>query len=122
MMDFIINTLKWIGAVAALLIIGSFVWAYLRSRAEAEAAKNRKAWLIEKYGPRDGQRLADGEVWIGMTAEQVLDTLGHPDMVDQKQLKTKSREVYKWRAMGRRRIAYQITCDDGFVTAISDRR
>ena len=105
-----------------LIIGGVILWVIIAVKMSLKKDEEKKKMLIEKYGKEDGERLAEGEMWIGMTSEQVLDALGQPDMVDQKQLVKCSREVFKWRVEGKRRIAYQITCDDGIVTAISDKR
>lgn len=122
MMDFFMDVLKWTGIIVGVIVFLVILWSILSVRNDGKRAAEKRKWLIEKYGDETGNRLANGEVWIGMTTDQVLDALGKPDMFDQKELKKFSREVLKWRAEGKRRIAYQITCDDGIVTAISDRR
>ena len=109
--------------IGTVLIVAFIVWLIYRAiETDKENKKKRKDELIAKYGEDEANRMLNGEIWMGMTAEQVLETIGKPDMVDQKQMAKCSREVLKWRESGKRRIAYQITCDDGIVTGISDRR
>lgn len=39
---------------------------------------DRKRLMVEKYGATDGERIAKGEVWIGMKKSMLLDSKGYP--------------------------------------------
>lgn len=45
-----------------------------------EAANERKASLVKRYGIKIAQRLLAEEVWIGMTDKMVRDEFGEPDI------------------------------------------
>lgn len=53
--------------------------------------------------------------WQGQTAEQLRDSLGEPLDIDQKVLKTKVKEVWKYEQTGKNRFGLKITLDDGVV-------
>ena len=55
-------------------------------------------------------------LWKGQTAEQVLDAIGEPKDIDQKVLKTKTKETWKYFPSGRRRYGLRVMLDDGEVT------
>jgi hypothetical protein len=39
---------------------------------------DRKRLMVEKYGAADGERIAMGQVWIGMKKSMLLDSKGYP--------------------------------------------
>jgi cbb3-type cytochrome oxidase subunit 3 len=88
--------------------IGYFLFQRQRAKnkqAAAEASRlellrqveARRASLTAKYSD---EKLVDaimrGSYWQGQTAEQLLDSLGAPVDVDEKVLKTKKREIWKY--------------------------
>ena len=96
--------------VLGALILGAFVcvWGYLQRRRQ----------LTEKYGdPEVARRIMKRELWQGETQEQLLESLGTPADTDQKVLKTKSKEVWKYRPVGKNRFGLKVTLDDGIVVA-----
>ena len=94
------------GAVALVGAVG--VWGYFQRRKQ----------LTAKYGdPEITRRIMKQEVWQGETQEQLLESLGKPEDVDQKVLKTKSKEVWKYRPTGKNRFGLKVTLDDGIVVA-----
>jgi len=97
------------GAVVALglLILVVCVWAYRR----------RRRHLIERYGdPAIARQIMKCVIWKGETQEQLLESLGRPADIDQKVLKTKTKEVWKYRKTARNRFGLKVTLDDGIVT------
>ena len=56
-------------------------------------------------------------LWPGETHEQLLESLGTPADTDQKILKTKSKEIWKYRPVGKNRFGLKVTLDDGIVVA-----
>jgi hypothetical protein len=63
------------------------------------------------------QRMMQGQIWPGQTSEQLNDTLGLPVTVDDIQLKTKKREVWKYGKTGINRYRLRITLDNDVVVS-----
>lgn len=82
-----------------------------------EAARAREEALIGRFGRETAARLIAGEIWIEQTAEQVREALGDPEEVEEKILKTKQREVWKYGRTGVNRFTTRITLDDGVVAS-----
>jgi hypothetical protein len=61
------------------------------------------------------EMLTKEKFWVGQTKEQLIDSLGEPLAVDQKVLKTKVKEVWKYEQTGKNRYGLKITLDDGVV-------
>ncbi|HJR55624.1 MAG TPA: hypothetical protein VJ798_03515 [Rhizomicrobium sp.] len=92
--------------------LGLVLWAFFAALARAQ---RRKA-LMEKYGDADlVERLMRREVWEGQTAEQLLDSRGTPASVDNKVLKTKTTDTWKYNRMGRGQYAIRIIVENGVV-------
>ena len=101
---YILGGLVLVGAVILVIC----VWGY----------SQRRKHLTAKYGDVEiARRLMKHVVWQGETREQLLDSLGEALDVDQKVLKTKTKEVWKYRRIGANRFGLKITLDDGVVTA-----
>ncbi len=95
-----------LGALVLAAIVG--VWGY----------RQRRKQLTEKYGaPEIARRIMKRVLWQGETQEQLLEALGTPEDIDQKILKTKSKEVWKYRPSGKNRFGLKVTPDDGIVVA-----
>ncbi len=76
----------------------------------------RRAQLMEKYGD---EKIVDmimkKQFWQGQTTEQLLDSLGRPLDVDQKVLKTKIKEIWKYHETGKNRYALKIILENNEV-------
>lgn len=95
-------------AGAAVLVCAVAVWGYLQRRKQ----------LTAKYGdPAIARRIMQRVVWQGETQEQLRESFGEPADIDQKVLKTKSKEVWKYRPTGKNRFGLKVTLDDGVVVA-----
>jgi hypothetical protein len=96
------------GAVGLVVLVATVcVWAYRR----------RRRHLIERYGdPEIARQIMKCVLWKGETQEQLLESLGRPADIDQKVLKTKTKEVWKYRPTARNRFGLKVTLDDGIVT------
>ena len=95
-------------AGAVVLACAIAVWGYLQRRKQ----------LTARYGDSEiARRIMKREVWQGETQEQLLESLGQPADIDQKVLKTKSKEVWKYRPTGKNRFGLKVTLDDGVVVA-----
>ncbi|MCE9609526.1 MAG: hypothetical protein K8R23_04885 [Chthoniobacter sp.] len=90
-----------------VLVGGICLWAY----------RQRRRHLIERYGdPEVARRIMRGVLWQGETAEQLRESLGTPADTDEKVLKTKTKEIWKYRPTKRNRFGLKVTLDDGIVT------
>lgn len=108
----IFETVGWIipGVVVAAAV-AIFFWL--------KYDKKRKLllYLRKKYESEElVQKIFQGYFWQGQSEAQLLDALGSPAAVDQKLLKTKTRDVWKYRHQGGNRFALRITVEDGYVT------
>ncbi len=89
-----------------ILVLVICVWAWRR----------RRRHLIERYGdPEIARRIMRGVIWQGETQEQLIESLGQPKDIDQKVLKTKTKEIWKYRPTTRQRFGLKVTLDDGVV-------
>lgn len=87
------------------------------------SSKVRKAKLLEKYDdPAIVDLILRGGVWVGQSADQLRDSLGRPVDVDQKVLKTKIKETWKYNQTGKNRFALRVTLEQGRVVGWDDKR
>lgn len=76
----------------------------------------KRARLMMKYKDEELiERLMEEKFWVGQTKEQLIDSLGEPLDVDEKVLKTKVKEVWKYEQTGKNRYGLKIKLDDGVV-------
>lgn len=92
-----------------LAVGGFFVLRYYQK-------KIRRERLMKKYGNSElVDRLMNRMFWQGQSEEQLLDSLGKPVDIDQKVLKTKTKEVWKYNQTGKGRYALRVTLENGEV-------
>lgn len=95
-------------AVAGFLLL--FLNKWLKKRA-------RLRYLREKYEDEViVQKILKKTIWIGQTSEQLADALGYPAATDRKLLKTKTRDIWKYRHQGANRYGLRITVENDEVT------
>ena len=83
---------------------------------QAFQKKRRRDSLMAKYQDENlVKALMSRSFWQGQTAEQLVDSLGRPHSVDQKALKTKKKEVWKYNHEGGNRYGLRITLDNDQV-------
>lgn len=76
----------------------------------------RAAYLKQKYNnAATVEAILEGKVWESMTEEQLIDSIGKPEAIDNKQMKRKSRDVWKYQHRGGSRYGLRITIENGFV-------
>lgn len=93
--------------VLIFLVIG--IWSHYRNKWKRER-------LMEKYSDAAlVDKLMQGMFWQGQTDEQLMDSLGKPLDIDQKVLKTKSKETWKYNETGKNRYALKIIIENGEV-------
>lgn len=103
----------WILYVPIILGVATFI---IRLYLKRRTFLLRKELLFNKYG---NEALVDKILgryfWQGQTSEQLFDSLGKPQGVDQKILKTKKKEVWKYNHQGGNRFGLRITLDNDIV-------
>lgn len=104
MTGYLLPILAFIGAIGMYIL---FKYMKRQQRLEYLRNKYRNEELV--------QRIFNGYFWEGQSANQLVDSLGQPDAVDRKVLKTKTKEVWKYGHQGANRYALRITLDDGIV-------
>lgn len=99
-----------IPTVIAIVIIATGVWL------NKEAKKARRKELFEKY---KDESVVEGIMaktfWQGQTSEQLLDSFGEPLAIDNKVLKTKKKEIWKYDTIARNRYGLKITLENDIV-------
>ncbi len=82
-----------------LAVVAMFVYSYYQNKLKRDR-------LIEKYGDAAlVDKLMRRMFWQGQTEEQLRDSLGKPLDIDQKVLKTKTKEIWKYNETGKNRYA-----------------
>lgn len=114
-----------VGSAGFLLVL--FVWfkraLAAKEKAEQEAARQaRSQELTEKYCAEVAQRIEDQILWQGATPDMVVDMFGPPVEVNEQQLKTKTKTMYKYFQTGKNRFALRVIFDDDSVVKWEDRR
>lgn len=101
-------------SIAGLMVVG-FILLGISGR--QQLAKRRQA-LIAKYGSADvADMIMAQKIWMGMTSDQLLDSLGRPESIDQEITVRKAREIWKYGRMGENRYRNRVTVDNGQVAA-----
>lgn len=85
------------------------------AEARKKALAKRRAALLERFSEEDVDRIMNQVLWKGETAEMLIESIGRPLSIDQKVLKTRVKEVWKYAQLGHRRYATRITLEDGVV-------
>jgi len=97
-------------AVVLAVIIGA-VWLHKVVKKE-----RRLSYLREKYGDEEiAQNMMNQNIWQGQTAGQLLDSIGQPEDIDNKVLKTKKKEIWKYQNRGGNRYGLRITLENDEV-------
>jgi hypothetical protein len=89
---------------------------FLVIRSQEKARQRRLEYLRNKYKDEAiVQRILARQYWQGQTPDQLVDSLGRPIDIDQKVLKTKKREVWKYHQQSRTRFGLRITLENDVV-------
>lgn len=102
------------------MVVCFFLWLIVRAGVPPAQAKATRALryvnALEKYGdPQIAANIADHMIWAGATEEQLTESWGRPVSVDQKLLKTKTKEVWKYNRTGKNRYGSRVTLENGEV-------
>lgn len=90
-------------------------------RAAAEEAQRkqreeRRAYLINRFGNEwIADRILEKKYWKGQSEDQLRESLGDPEDTDQRVLKKKTKETWKYYETGRNRYDLKIFLEDGEV-------
>lgn len=100
--------MEFVFGFIALCVVWAMIAAYLK--------KVRRQQLMEKYGDElIVNRIMNKMYWQGQTEEQLIDSIGRPLDTDQRVMKTKIKEVWKYNRTGKGRYALRITFENGVV-------
>lgn len=116
------ETIGWGWFAGGTAIVGAgYFWTKSRNEKARQAEllrqeQERRAELLKKYGDEKiVQAIMNRSYWQGQTSEQLRDSLGHPADIDEKVLKTKKKEVWKYHPMGGNRFGLRITLEQNQV-------
>lgn len=65
-----------------------------KRKENAQAFNERKQKFISKYGPIEGEKIAKGLIWIGMTEGMLLDSWGRPEDINSTVTRYSTRKQY----------------------------
>lgn len=99
--------------ITLAIIVGIIV---LLGWISSAAEKERREGIYKKYGQTElAERLVKKMFWVGETREQLKDSFGDPLDIDQKVLKTRKREIWKYVRKGTNRYGLKFTLDNDIV-------
>lgn len=100
--------MEWL--IGIVVIVGLFIAFSIHSD------KKRREQLLAKYGdPKIVEMIMSRKFWQGQTQEQLIDSLGRPADIDQKVLKSKVKETWKYNQKGRNRFGLRIIVENNIV-------
>jgi hypothetical protein len=95
-----------VGVLLAGASIG--VWALVKW--------TQRKGLLQKYGdPTIAERIQQKLIWEGQTAEQLRDSQGAPEAIEEAYLKHVQRQVWKYGRTGKNRFRLRVTLENGCV-------
>ncbi|HIF9205200.1 TPA: DUF2845 domain-containing protein [Photobacterium damselae] len=105
------KSIGW-GVIIGGVVAGILFYLWLISNKK----KKRREYLINKYQDLSlVDDLINQRFWLEQTSEQLIDSLGYPIDVEQKILKTKKKEIWKYSHQGGNRYGLRITLDNDLV-------
>jgi hypothetical protein len=95
-----------------LVVLVGVAWIVVSSH----NTKKRRAALLVKYGDLEiVEKIMRRMFWQGQTEQQLIDSLGHPLDIDQRVLKSKTKETWKYNRIGKNRYGLRVIIENGFV-------
>ena len=128
------NVWWWLVAIAVAVTVVMIIKAFIASkdkkylelvRQEREREKEREErqkYLVEKYGEKEGLELFEHKFWVGMTVEQLIDSIGEPY---EKNDRSHEQTYFYDRSQGPGggiRYGITVTIKDGEVTNVAFQR
>lgn len=116
------ETVGWVWFILGIVAIGGGYFWYQSKEEKArqvellQQEQARRSELLKKYGDEKlVEAIMNRSYWQGQTAEELQDSLGHPADIDEKVLKTKKKEVWKYHHAGGNRFGLRITLENNQV-------
>ncbi|OJY42549.1 MAG: hypothetical protein BGP08_18590 [Rhizobiales bacterium 64-17] len=75
----------------------------------------RREKLVAKYGEVIAEKIIARKVWQGMTSEQLIESWGQPEDLDEKVLKAKTKEIWKYGCNGKNRYRQRVYVENNEV-------
>ncbi len=107
----LVDAVGWV--VPLVVVIGSvglvflYQWNKKKLRFNSLRAKYQDEVVV--------RRIVSGSLWEGQSEDQLRDSMGEPLVVDRSVLKTKTKEVWKYRQQGANRYGLKVTVENGKV-------
>jgi hypothetical protein len=112
----VIKFFQNVGLLPLIVVIGACVAAFFLYRAIKR--KKRLRYLEQKYvNKKKVEKIVNREIWQGETADQLIDSIGKPDVVDDKNLKTQKRAVWKYGRRGSKSYSLIVNLEKGMVVS-----
>lgn len=110
----VIKFFQNVGLLPLIIVIVACILAFLLFMSIKK--KKRLKYLEQKYVNKiKVEKIINREIWQGETAEQLVDSIGNPDVVDDKLLKTHKKVVWKYRHRGSKRYKLIVNLEKGLV-------
>lgn len=110
----IIKVAESIGAATLIVVTACILGLHFWSKRKRHA--DRLKHLMDKYQNEElVSKIMSGYFWEGQTSEQLMGSIGQPIEVDDKYLKTKHKQVWKYNRNGHNRYGLRITLENGIV-------
>jgi hypothetical protein len=109
----------WLGLTISLgLIVFALIFnKFAQAKSELNDDNERLATLRKKYKKEDVvQSILNGEFWEKQTEEQLQDSLGEPESIDEQKTKAKRTEIWKYGHKHGNQYRLRITLVNGKVT------
>jgi len=101
----------WVSIVIGLALAAGIYTFYTISQ-----EKKKREYLMSKYNDvKLVEDIMSKSIWENQTAEQLLESIGKPEGIDEKVLKTKKKEIWKYEHRGGNRYGLRVTLDDDIV-------
>ena len=101
-------------ALVVMVLLG--ICSLIYRAGEQKREHERLRMVSDKYTGEIASLISQKMFWRGQTAEQLIDSLGSPDAIDVKLLKTRRREIWKFGHYEANRYRTRVTLDNGIVT------
>lgn len=117
-----------LGGIGNIIILGGILLAiyiafkFLSWSNEKKRLLQKRQKLMAKYNDKEiVENIMNQAIWVGQTNEQVAESLGKPEDIDQKVLKTKKKEIWKYGYEGGNRYRVRITLENDVVIGWDNR-
>ena len=112
----VIKFFQNVGLLPLIIVIGVCVVAFFLYRALKK--RRRLKYLEQKYvNKKKVEKIINGDTWQGETAEQLIDSIGNPEVIDDKLLKTQKKVVWKYGRRGAGGYNLIVNLEKGLVVS-----